>query len=142
MYFFQFVGYVYQYILLQGTFQYIQLSSVISSSMYIFVVWIFFFLFWIECFGGFLPQRSDFLYHVAIVLNVIFPSLLSQTVQFLISNILKWMMIKGPPHPVTFYKHMLKLGELIVLWNYSLVCKWNCLSRFVAKWVGLQTTAL
>lgn len=69
-------------------------------------------------------------------------SVLSQTVQFLISNFLKWMMIKGPPHPVTFYKHMLKLGELIVLWNYSLVCKWNCLSRFVAKWVGLQTTAL
>lgn len=69
-------------------------------------------------------------------------SVLSQTVQFLISNILKWMMIKGPPNPVTFYKHMLKLGELIVLWNYSLVCRWNCLSRFVAKWVGLQTTAL
>lgn len=84
-------------------------------------------------FGVFFPQRSDFLYHVAIVLNVTFLSLLSQTVQFLISNILKWMMIKGPPHPVTFYKHMLKLGELIVLWNYSLVCKWNCLSRFVAK---------
>lgn len=84
-------------------------------------------------FLGFFPQRSDFLYYVAIVLNVTFLSLLSQTVQFLISNILKWMMIKGPPHPVTLYKHILKLGDLIVLWNYSLVCKWNCLSRFVAK---------
>lgn len=120
---------IFYYRVHSSTFNCLQLFLVLCT----FLLFVFFFLYRIECFGGFLPQRSDFLYHVAIVLNVIFPSLLSQTVQFLISNILKWMMIKGPPHPVTFYKHMLKLGELIVLWNYSLVCKWNCLSRFVAK---------
>lgn len=37
---------------------------------------------------------------------------------------------------------MSKHGDLIVLWNYSLVCQWNFLSGFVAKWVGHQTTAL
>lgn len=123
---------IFYYRVHSSTFNCLQLFLVLCTFLFFG-----FFLFFIyrqeECFWGFFPQRSDFLYYVAIVLNVTFLSLLSQTVQFLISNILKWMMIKGPPNPVTFYKHMLKLGELIVLWNYSLVCKWNCLSRFVAK---------
>lgn len=123
---------IFYYRVHSSTFNCLQLFLVLCTFLF-FVFFCFLYIDKNNVFGGFFPPRSDFLYHVAIVLNVTFLSLLSQTVQFLISNILKWMMIKGPPHPVTFYKHMLKLGELIVLWNYSLVCKWNCLSRFVAK---------